>query len=229
LLTAKYFGVLLDTQQDKKCSTTSSSSVEHKKQEKGEIHDSTSAPTVVASKDADIDTNSADNDEVSSISPNSSRLYSVGGSNVNNAAELSSQQSTAFSYLSSYLQLINNVNKVTSNHGNSEDNTTKDLLMTMFSWIKDLSKELQLRILSSFSMQQMFASLEITSDKVIISQLTSHRFEEIFAADYKNYYAQDDFTDSAAKYARMAQSNTILLGDSLAQQDIDVRTTFLDT
>jgi hypothetical protein len=90
--------------------------------------------------------------------------------------------------------------------------------MTLFVWIKDLSKELKQQILSSFSMKQVLEMLEATTyhDKFVDDQLSSKPAEEIFISEHQKYYGQDDSVGDLTKYAQRHDSARLLNYDGLA-------------
>lgn len=89
--------------------------------------------------------------------------------------------------------------------------TGETLLKTLFAWIKDLSKDRQQKLLSSFSMQLVLELLDDTGNphKFITDQLSSKPTEDIFATEYQSHYGQDNFENNATDYARVSQRDLI--------------------
>jgi hypothetical protein len=69
-----------------------------------------------------------------------------------------------------------------------EASPKENLLTVIFSWIKDLSEDLQQKILSLDSMRQILELLQIRDEGLIITQF----IEEAFELEYKEYYGKDD-------------------------------------
>jgi hypothetical protein len=125
------------------------------------------------------------------------------------SAELSNQEMSVINYIASDIQAIN------YEYQQAVDNdkvATENLLMTLFTWIKELSKKQQEKLLSSFSMQRVLKSLE-ASDKIVIEQLNNKPLEYRFTTDYQKYYSQYDSADNTTDYAEVNQRDCIALVD----------------
>lgn len=183
--------------------------------------------TVAPSADGD------DADSMVSAQPCSSHdALAQGGERVSNSAGWSLEQSDKgqppiwLRYATTYDgSTINTNQQISLQACTGKANTIEELLITLFTWLKDLPEEMQAQIIASSTMKPVLEMIEniVQPNKFIVDQLFSQAIEESFSIEYKNHYGQDD-----SLQANSQAETQVSQYDSLVALDETVGTIYSD-